>query len=223
MRRFGKSIVKENRGEIMLESSIIMVLVLTLLMALLAIGFLFYQQAVMTSVASELSSSIAKNYKYHYLHFKTDAFTVEAESEENAKDTREHKKYRLTLGKYKLEEIFDGKAESIGMERVKLSTLGFSSDNVEANCEIVITGIGRAYAKVTVTDNTEFFLSSLLKNLHIYDGEGFSAVSYAECTDMTGYASLVNFSDYIATFLEPFGEIGNIYQTFGEIIDILKG
>ena len=113
-------------------------------------------------------------------------------------------------------------ADKYGAERLELTTLGINSSDVNVTCQFVHTGIGRAYVKVTVTNQTDFFLSDLLEGVGIYDGNGFSAVSYAECTDMTAYASTVNFSNYTAEVLSPISGIGKIYNNIKSIFDKLK-
>lgn len=211
MERLVKSLRKSESGEVMLESSIILVSVLILLMILLSLCFMFYQQAVMTSIANELSSSLAKNYKYHTTDSRTDTFTVD--------DAKAQKKYRLNLGAGKMEDLHEAKAEPAAQKRFELTSFGFNSKGVTADCEVKISGVGRAYIKVTVTNKTDFFLSDILKWAGIIDDNGFSAVSYAEITDMTGYASTVNFADYVMGGLGAISGVGKIYVNLKSIMD----
>ena len=145
---------------------------------------------------------------------KTDEFTVS--------DAESIRKYRLTLNTGKMMREHTEQADTYGAERIELTTLGINSSDVNVTCQLVHTGIGRAYIKVTVTNQTDFFLSDLLEAVGIYDGNGFSATSYAECTDMTGYTSTVNFSNYMAGFFSPLSGVGKIYKNFKNIVDILK-
>lgn len=214
MKRFIKTNLHDDRGEIMLESSFVMISVFLMLTVMLSLSFMFYQQSMITSVAAEISSSVAKNYKYTDTDLKTSEFTVS--------DASSIRKYRLTLSTGKLMREHEEQADTYGAERIKLTTLGINSSDVDVSCQLVHTGIGRAYIKVTVTNKTDFFLSNVLEAFGIYDGEGFSATSYSECTDMTAYASTVNFSNYMAGFMEPFSGVGKTYQSFKNIVETLK-
>ena len=68
---------KNENGEIMLESSIVLVFVLLLLMALLSITFMFYQQAMLNTVAAEIAADVAKNLKYTNLERGNDEITLD--------------------------------------------------------------------------------------------------------------------------------------------------
>lgn len=213
MKRFAHPFKQNESGEIMLESSIILVSVLILLMILLSMCFMFYQQAVMNTVAAELSSALAKNYKYHQADPRAHTFTVD--------DVAAQKKYRLTLGMSKMETKLEENADSVVQTRLSVSSFGINSTTVDAECEVVGTGFGRAYVKVTVTNDTEFFLSGILKWAGIFDGEAFSATSYSEITDLTAYASTVNFANYVIGGMGPISGIGKIYVNLKDIIDKL--
>lgn len=214
MKRFIKTNLHNDSGEIMLESSFVMISVFLMLTVMLSLNFMFYQQSMITSVAAEISSSVAKNYKYTDTDLKTSEFTVS--------DASSIRKYRLTLNTGKMMREHEEQADTYGVERIELTTLGINSSDVDVTCQLVHTGIGRAYVKVTVTNKTDFFLSNVLEAFGIYDGNGFSSTSYAECTDMTGYASTVNFSNYTADVLSPLSGVGKIYSNFKSIIDKLK-
>ena len=64
MKRANKAQMKEERGEIMLEASIIFVPILILLFVLLSLCFFYYQTAMMDSVANEVAADVAQNYKF---------------------------------------------------------------------------------------------------------------------------------------------------------------
>ncbi len=55
--------LKRDDAEIMLESTIIIIIVLFMLTAMISVGFLFYQQSLISSLATELAEDIGANYK----------------------------------------------------------------------------------------------------------------------------------------------------------------
>lgn len=200
---------ENQRGEVMLESSFILVSVIILLMALLSISFMFYQEAMMTSVANEIAADVAKNYKF-----------TEVEVGENISldiyddEDKRVKMFRMNFGKGSLERAHEDRAEDYAEWRIGAATLGLDSEDIEVDCEVTSSGIGRAYVKVTVSQKSTFFLSEILGMVGIMDEDSmFSSTVYAECVDMMGYTSMVNFTEYGSRKLHVFKGIGDFYNS----------
>ncbi len=200
---------RNQRGEIMLEASIILVFVILLLMALMSLAFLFYQEAMMTSVATEIASDVAKNYKFSEMEV--------GKSEIGLNDTTEIKMFRMSFGQGNVEKSHEVRYKTYAEWRIKLATLGINSDEAEVDCEIVSSGIGRAYVKVTVSQTSDFFLSGVLDFIGIADKNTlFSSTAYAECSDLMAYTSMVNFTQYGSEKLSEkggFGPVGELYDS----------
>lgn len=211
-----KNKIAEERGEIMLEASIILVAVLILLMALLSITFMFYQQAVMTSVATEIAEDIAKNLKFTDLEIG--AATLTAEEYEKTQ------MFRSNFGQGNLQDAKEALADTYSAERLALASFGLNEGTFDAEVDLKVSGIGRMYAVVTVSQPSEFFLSGVLDMLGIADKETmFSATAFAECTDMIGYSSMVNFTDYATQKLSVFEAFGDFYVSVKNFIQTLMG
>lgn len=202
---------ENERGEVMLEASIILVSILTLCIGMLSLSFMFYQQALMNTVATETATSIAKNFKYTSKDIKTNTF--------NSSDSQEFQLFRLTLMNEKIEDMHEDSAQDYAEWRVSKASLGLNPGEVKVKCEIENSSIGRAYVKVTVSQETKFFLSGMLEYLGITDKEmKFEATAYAECTDLIGYTSMINFTQYISKNLTPFEALGNFYVNFKDLL-----
>jgi hypothetical protein len=217
--------MKEERGEIMLESSFILVSVIVLLLALLSISFMFYQQAMMTSVANEIAADIAKNYKYTNLDIAKNYKYTNLEMDIDPLTIDEVKgtgMFRMSFGMNKLEEEHKNRAETYANERIQKTSLGLNPKNIIVDCKITRSGIGRAYVKVTVSQETDFFLSGILDMVGVADKNStFSATAYAECVDMMGYTSMVNFAEYVSKKLNVFNSVGNLYESVKKFKDEL--
>lgn len=202
-----KNDIKNESGEVMLEASIIFVLVISLLMALLSLTFLFYQETVIASVATEIAADIAKNYKYEDI--EVGSATIKPE------DVMSTRMYRTSFGKSGLEKSHQERCEKYADWRVTLTSLGLNPENIDVECDVESTAIGRTYVKVTVSQKTDFFLSGILKLLEIIDEDGvvFSSTAYAECVDFMGYTSTINFTEQISNDLGMFNPIGNLYDS----------
>lgn len=223
MRKILVKKVKEEHGEIMLEASIILVPVIILLLVMLSIVFLFYQEAMMTSVANEIAADVAKNYKYTDLDVGSNTL--------NENDVNSTKMFRMSFGIGKSERKHQERAENYVDYRIPLTSLGLNPENAEVNCKIIRSGIGRVYAQVTVSQKTDFFLSGVLDLVGITDEKTlFSSTAYSECNDFLGYTSMVNFTDYASGKFSEFEAAGKLYiktkdlaQDVQNIVDKLMG
>lgn len=212
----GRTTEKQNnqRGEVMLEAAMIMVPILILLMVLLSLSFLFYQQTMMATVASEIAADVGKNFK-----FTDQAVGDNTLSTSDATDLR---MYRTTFGKGKVEDDKVDAAETYAEWRVALSSFGLNPGDPEVKCEIDGTGIGRSVVKVTVSQKTDFFLSDVMEFAGVSKEKmTFSATAYAECSDLMSYTSMINFTEFISDRLSMFNSIGNLYESVKGLVQNL--
>lgn len=208
---------RNQRGEIMLEASFILVSVIILLMIMMSLAFLFYQKAMMTSVANEIAADVAKNYKF------TDNFDM-GRNEISINDVKNTRMFRMSFGMKKLERAHQDRSQKYAVWRIGLATLGLNSGEVQTTCDIKMSGIGRAYVEVKVSQKTEFFLSGILEMYNIADKETlFESTAYAECMDPMAYSSTVNFLNYFSNVFEPFNFIGDFYSSLKTFIEKLMG
>ena len=201
-------------GEIMLEAAIVFVPVLILLLALLSLGFWFYQISMMTNVASEIAAEVARNVKFENLGAYGDTLKTE-----NASELRQ---YRSTFERGILEQKQNERGSAYGDWRIPVTSLGFGPQEPSVDVELHNSGIGRTYVKVTVSLETDFFLSGILKYTGILeDHPVFGGTAYAECVDLTEYTSMVNFLRYGSEKLAVFGPVGELYDKAKELLDVL--
>lgn len=195
---------KDQSGEVMLEAAIIFIPILILLFAMLSLTFFYYQESVMNSLACEISSDIAKNYKF------TDVAIGENGLESG--DILNSKMFRTTFGKNKIEQEHQQRAQEYVDWRLPLTSLGFNPGDPHVECELDGTGIGRVIVKVTVSQKTDFFLSEILDMVGITeDGGYFASQSYSECVDPMEYTSMITFTDYLSSeMLSPLNPLAQL-------------
>lgn len=186
-------------GEIMLEAAMIMVPILVLVMCLLSLSFLFYEQALTTTIATEIAADIAKNYKYSKRdNNEMGSGTLSLEDIENGK------LFSSSFAIGKIEKEYTILANNYAQKRIEAATLGFHTSDLNVECDIKRTGLGRAYVKVSVSRDTDFFLSDIWNfgsQGTTANITGFGGTAYAECVDLIGYASMINFTDYWTSVL----------------------
>ncbi len=207
-------VFQNQHGEVMLESSFILVSVIILLMALLSISFMFYQEAMMTSVATEIATDVAKNYKFTDMEIGESTISLD--------DANSASMFRMNFGQGSLEDKHEDRAETYADWRIGAATVGLNPGDIDVTCDIINSGIGRAYVKVTVSQESDFFLSSILELAQIADEDTmFSATAYAECDDLMGYTSMINFTEYGSRKLSIFNSIGGFYNSVKGFINEL--
>lgn len=199
-RKLKRDVYAEN-GEIMLEASLIYVMVIFLLTALLSISFMYYQKAMIVSVAQEIAVDIAKNYKYDVTFDENEVGKTYIVDNEDLKSVNI---FRSTFGKGNIEDEQKTRVENYILdERIQAATLGINSGNIViTQCDVKRTGLGRTYVTVTIAQETEFFLSGVLEGLGIASKrELFESTARAECNDLIGYTSTVNLALYCTNAL----------------------
>lgn len=173
--------LKDDEAEIMLESTFVIVIVLFMLIAMISVGFLFYQQSVISSVATELAEDIGANYKLL-----------------NEDDSSKINLYRTSIALVSAKEYHQKRAEEKCKERLKISSFGIADNDPRVEVDIVVDNIGRLHSEVTVSLQCSILFDGALRYFHIMDSTPeFSATARAECLDITAYAGQVQFMNYI--------------------------
>lgn len=135
----------------MLESLIVMVITIMLLIAMIGVGFLFYQKAMITTVATEVASDIASQYKYCEQDI-TDWTITEAKM-------KKLRKYRTSFSLPALRNKSKEKVKAYLQERVKVGNLGIGGSGAKIDSyQIKVDNIGRMHVEVTVSLKSDVLL-----------------------------------------------------------------
>ena len=188
----------DENGEIMIEASIILVPTLILIMCMISLSFLFYEQALINTIATEIAVDVAKNYKYSDRAVMGNNTLTEEEMENG-------KLFSSTFAIWGIEDEYEELGKAYAQRRIAAATLGISSSDLDVSCDIKPTALGRSYVKVVVSHKSNFFLNeiwSLIGEHGVDNVDRFSGVAYAECVDLIGYTSVINFTDYWTSTLQ---------------------
>lgn len=208
---------KQECGEIMIEAALIFPTTLMIIMLLISTGFMFYQKAMIQSVATEIAEDIAAGYKY------TDKDVWE--SEILPSDIRSIKKYRTSFLLPTMRSKCQDKAKKYISGRVSGASLGTADENVRVKeIKLKTDNVGRMHIEVTVSMKSHVILESALKGLGIInDTPEFTGTAYADCMDITAYAGHVRFLEYAGEKLEEDGGvIGNIMDSIAATVTHVK-
>lgn len=205
--------LKGDEAEIMLESTIVIIIVLFMLIAMLSVGFLFYQQSIISSIATELAEDIGANYK-----LVSDG------------DSSKINLYRTSIALGSAKEYHRKKAVEKCMERLKVSSFGIADNDPRVEVNIVVDNIGRLHSEVTVSLECSILFDGALRYFNIINSTPeFSATARGECLDITAYAGQVQFMNYItekagdSNILNIVQQTVRIIQNGADIKDVFTG
>ena len=196
----------------MLESVIIVLLTLMVTIAMLGLGFVYYQKAMLTNLANEVASDIASNYKYCNQ-------TIENQIDQDLKDKLKNvPMYRTSFMMGNIKNKSKEKAKRFSVKQVNLRTLGIHTDNIKVeDYKIQVDNIGRMHVELTLSMKSEVLFSGALKAMNLMEKKPiYKATGRAECIDITAYAGHVFFIQYVED------KIGK-NKTLDNIVKIYKG
>ncbi len=218
-----KSYIKDENGEVMLESTLVMMFTMFVLIAMISVGFLFYQQAMVNTVAADIANDIASSYKLTNQDMGSNDVT--------ANSLNDVKLYRTSIAMTNMKAMHKDRAEEYLPERTKISSLGIiDKEPVLENFDITVDNVGRMHIDVSISMECDILFSGALKGLGLIDSmPKFSASGRAECLDITAYASHVQFLDYVGNKMEgtnadaAITSIIGIFNDADSIADMILG
>ena len=217
MKKERKKLSDRQSGEIMLEASFILVIVIILMLAILSIGFLIYEKVMLVSAANDLAATIAENYKFVGMEL--------GEREIGVDDVAAEKMYRLWFAVPSMESRYKIHADEYAENTVSKLSLGVGGGEPTIDeCDIQVDGFGRAHVIVKISAEREIFLGGVLESLGIADRETlFSAQATADCVDITGYAGVVKFASFVCDnpIMKPLNSIASAINNLKDTISIL--
>lgn len=220
MRKLISKLRKDNKGEVMIESTIIVLITIMVLIAMISIGFVFYQQAVVTSVANEMAVSVADAYKFS----DRDSFTVHNITYDHVDKV---KKYRTSFSILSMQNLYKAKAEDYVKERVALTSFGMNASTPKVDeLKIVSNNVGRLRVELSISMECDVLFDEALVYFGIIDDKiKYSASATAECIDLTAYSGHVYFYKYIGNKMEEDGGaindiLGNVAKVINDAKDI---
>lgn len=221
MKKIKKILLNDDSGEVMLESTIIFTITIFLLLALLSIGFIFYQKAMINSVADEIASGVGATFKFK----DSDLLKREIKSS----TISSNQTYRYMFNRDKTLDAKKDKAADYIVERVGITNLGISNKAPKVeDIKLYADNIGRFHVTVNVSMETEILFMGVLKYFNIIDSvPKFTASSSAECLDITEYNSYLcmvkGVINGIAGDGSPVALVGKVIDIFNKVKDLIFG
>lgn len=200
---------KDEKGEVMLESTIIFLLTMFILIAMISVGFLFYQKAMLNTIATEMATKVGNDYKL-------------ALGEDGETELENIKLYRTTFALSSMEAMHKENIETVLPERVELTSLGFGDEEPKVeNFDISVDNVGRMHVEITISMECKILFGGALEYFGILDDTPkLTSTARAECLDVTAYCGHVQFLDYVERKVNDDG--GAISDIMNSVVDIIN-
>jgi hypothetical protein len=203
-----KNGIKNENGEVMLESLIVYSVTIFLLFFILAIFSVLFQRWNIQTIANEAATRVAQTYKLMDADIVT-GYVSKAE-------VIEVREYRYIWKNSELQNCAKTKIEDYASERLKKTT--FTKNVTEPQFDINVTkdSLARRHIEVKISGEYSVPFGQALSYFGFGSTTKYEVTAYADCVDIIDY---VNTVDYVEnqTSLNQFGS-----KTIGLINAILK-
>ena len=196
-------IEKKEKGEVMIEGMMVMIITIIVLIWLLALGFLHYQRTTLTIVANDVATKIASSY-----HNPSSDPVMGYVSNT---DLAQRDIYRDDASSY-LHSINENKAQKYAEYMLNRTNFVGTIQSVNTDVEYIKDSQLRQHIKVTVkcTFHTPFSFDSKL--IPFNGNVTYTASARRDCTELSDYAST---TDFLAHYIG--GE-----DVDSKIVDLIK-
>lgn len=186
-RKMGMEQLKsEISGEIMIEAVLVFIPTLFVIVFLIALGFIYYQQWNVQYVADAVAEQVALSYGYD---------EDGGANGELTKDQIVHRRiYRYSFGKDKTQSNAIDVGQEYGAHLFELTNLAKPRNEETIDVKIEEDSLGRRHAQIHVKGSYHMYFA---EGLHVFGfGENYTyeATSLAECYDMSALGSTVMFT-----------------------------
>ena len=208
--------IRDERGEIVIESMLVLTTVLFVLVFLLNLGFFYYQQWNVQITANETASKVAEVYPI-----------IESKLSEGVSDYNQImkiEKYRNLLSKDKYTGENRARGKEYGRKYISLVSLSYGIGEPEIQIKTVEDAFASKHieAKVKATYRLPFsegFQFFGFKPTYEFEGTGFAVVS-----DLSDYLGTVNFLENLDSIMhfDDLGITSAINSVLGLISSIVQ-
>ncbi len=181
--------IKSEKGELMIESMIIVTLTIFLLVWILAVGFIYYQRNLVTTITNDAAAKIAATYN----NVDSDIVMGYISSE----DMAERPLYR-NFNNGALKDANETKAEAYVRYMIKrtnfLGTIADPENDIVVTMDLVMDSAVRKHVVVTTQCTFKTPFGEALELFGMDSKVTYEATGRADCTDIADYISTTDFA-----------------------------
>ena len=177
-----------SRGEITVETTIVLVTILFVLTVILSFGFLIYEKHNMTVTASAVAEKVAQTYAHPDCDITTGRYTVDPNADPGL--------YRYLLSSQAESLLTENQARAKAYGLSRLGALSLANETVPPTCtlDLFSDGLGRRHVKVTMTGTYQVVGGTFFQLFGLPTTLEYTATGYAECLDLMDYVTATDFA-----------------------------
>lgn len=210
--------LKEERGELLLESTYCIIISMFVVFVLLALSFMLYQRAIFTVVSNQVADQAVQLYKY------TDPTLADSG---DLKETHvlEVGLYRYLFKKGDMQNTCVVRTKNLMETRLTETSFAQQGGYMVTIEPISDDVLGRRHFKVSVTAQYGLFMEAFLDAAGMQNMGQMSTVVYVEGYDMLAHMNTIQTSKYLMNKVTDNG-VGNlvesIFKTISSTLSLLK-
>ena len=207
---------REETGSLMVDGMIAMLLTIMVLVFLMSIGFLLYQQWIVSTVANDTAARLAQRYPY---------LTAEMVSGYVSEDDANDVPLMRYLGS-DLEAENGVRGKSFALSCLSQSSLATPVSTPAVTVSVPQDSLGRRHVEVTITAEYEIPFGGALTYFGLDGTLTYHATGRAACIDLLDYVTSVEAAVDIPNMFESMskfeGAISSIVSTVRSIADLFS-
>lgn len=209
-----RTFAQKERGEIMLEGMIVMIITMLMLVWILGVGFVYYQRYTMTIVTNDVAAKIASTFR----NPDSDVFMGYIDTQ--AITGRDLYRGSSAQAAY-LVSANQNRATNYVKYILDKANFNNTIQDVDVALELVQDSNYRRHIQITTTCT---FNTPFGEGLEVFGMSGqriYTATACADCTDIAEYISGIDFYNYLGTgsYLGSEKVIQNYLKLINTIID----
>lgn len=215
-----KESCRDERGEMMIESILVMIPTLFVLVFILCLGFFFYQEWNVQTSATETANKIAELYPILGAELNT-GVTDYSQIEDVSK-------YRYLFGDSNQISANQARGESYGKSYLSIVSLAYPSNPPEVSIEVIEDAFACRHIKVTVAGDYTLPFSEGFEVFGLKGKYHFIAEGEALSTDYSDYISSIVYLANLETLLNlnnfsGYKAANSILSAIVKVFQMVKG
>lgn len=205
------------RGEIMIEGMIVMVITMFILVWILGLGFLYYQRYVTTIVTNDAAVKIASTYNN-----PTSDIIMGYVTSDDISNRDLYRGFSIGSSTSDLYTINEDRAQSYVKYILDTANFAGTVKDVDVNLELVSDSVVRRHVELTTVCEYNTPFGEIFEMFGMGLTAKYSVTACADYTDMADYISTVNFTDALSdgSFTSGTGFLNSLIKMLNSLIGV---
>lgn len=212
-----RKIKEAESGELMIETTIVLIMTIFIMLFILSLGFYFYQSTIYGIIANETITEISDTYKFNG--------AVEADNitEDDLKNLNYFRLVKNWIG-ITTNDKYKKTAEDLISDRTKASSLSLKKNNEirDVILDVESDKYGRNHLVLTIESKAEIFLGGALEFFGFDSDLEITTVAVGECYDLSAHMNTIRYIKLLDSLTDD-NRASELIGKFKSTIDNIKG